>query len=102
MEAALRHVRILIDRIDSAGIERARAPDNPIYFIPFLEEEFRQIRPVLTGDTGDQRFLHGVLSSPIDEIMERLRRIVHRLLQLERSKISIPPEVVGIQPLQRS
>ena len=50
-------VGILIEMIDAAGIECARAPDNAVDFISFAKQEFGEVRPILAGDSRDQSFL---------------------------------------------
>jgi hypothetical protein len=49
---------ILVDGVDAPCVERARASDDPIDLVAFLEKKFGQIRPVLAGNAGEQRFLH--------------------------------------------
>jgi hypothetical protein len=36
-------VGVFIDRVDAPGVERAGAPDNPIDFVSFLEQQFHQV-----------------------------------------------------------
>jgi hypothetical protein len=51
-------MRIGIQVIYPVGIEIRRTPDNPVHLISLLQQEFRQIRPVLAGDAGYQRLSH--------------------------------------------
>src|SRR5207237_1252329 len=41
------------------SVERARAPHHPVHLVVLLEEDFREIRPVLAGDPADERLLPG-------------------------------------------
>ena len=47
------------------GIFDGNATDNAMDFVPLGKKEFRKIRAILTGNTGYQRFFHGVLTCPI-------------------------------------
>jgi hypothetical protein len=42
--------------INSAGIERAAFPDNPVYFIVLVQKDFSQITSILTSNPGDKCF----------------------------------------------
>ena len=48
-------VRILVEMIDPGGVERGRTPLDAMDGIAEAEQVLRQIGPVPTGDTGDQR-----------------------------------------------
>ena len=52
------NVRILINGIDAPRIERTRPPNNTVYLIALPEKQLCQIRSILPGNPGDQRFLH--------------------------------------------
>ena len=43
--------------LDPPQIRGARAPDDAGDFVALLEEQLREIRPVLPGDSGDDRAL---------------------------------------------
>ena len=43
-------VRILINMIDTFGVERRGTTFNTVYFIPFFQQELCQIRTILPGD----------------------------------------------------
>ena len=49
---------ILIDVIDASRIERTRPADDAVNFIALREKKFGQVRSVLAGDAGDERFLY--------------------------------------------
>ena len=47
--------------IDAGSVERARAANNAMNFVALLQQQFRQITTVLTGDASDQRpFMNSV------------------------------------------
>src|SRR5439155_12675294 len=56
-EAAIRHVRVLIEMVDPFGVEQGSAPLDAVHHIALAEEKFGQIGAVLAGDSGDQRDL---------------------------------------------
>ena len=51
-------VRIGVKMIDARRVERARAPDDAVDFVAFFEQQIGEIAAVLSGDPGDERFLH--------------------------------------------
>ena len=48
-------VRIAVEVVDPARVERARATDEAVDLVALLEEELGQVGAVLSGDAGDQR-----------------------------------------------
>jgi hypothetical protein len=50
-------VRVAVEVIDAAGVERRGAPLDAVHHIALLEQKRGQIRPVLPGHPGDQRDL---------------------------------------------
>ena len=46
-------VRVLIQVIDPAGVEAARAPLDAMHLIPLLKQQLRQVAAVLPRDAGD-------------------------------------------------
>src|SRR5579884_401446 len=50
-------VRIGINGIETASVERARAADDAMDFIALLEQQFRHVRTVLPRDAGNERIL---------------------------------------------
>ncbi len=50
-------VRVLIDRVESLGVERRGPADQPVHVVALGEQEFRQVRAVLPGDAGDEGYL---------------------------------------------
>src|SRR5437868_3577137 len=53
-------VRIRIEMIDARRVERARAPDDPVDFVAFFEQQIGKIASVLPRDSGDERACHFV------------------------------------------
>ena len=51
-------VRIGVKMIDARSVEGARAPDDPVHFVAFPEQEIGKITSVLAGDAGDERAFH--------------------------------------------
>src|SRR5205807_9967952 len=51
-------VWIGVEMIDARGVEGARAPDDPVDFVSFYQEQIRQITSVLAGDPCDKCFFH--------------------------------------------
>ena len=46
--------------VDPAPVHGTRPPDEAVDFVPNFQQEFSEIRTVLTGNAGDQSFLpHG-------------------------------------------
>ncbi len=58
VELGLGKMRILIDVIDSVGVEGAGPADNSMDLVAFAEEQLSQITTVLACDTGYQCALH--------------------------------------------
>ncbi len=58
-------VRVLVDLVNPAGVERTGSPDNPVDLVSLLQEEFGEVRPVLSGDAGDECSLHTLTSLPV-------------------------------------
>ncbi len=56
-------MRVLIERVDSAGIERGRAALDAVNDIALLEQKIRKVRAILSGDAGDEGgfIRHGAL-----------------------------------------
>jgi len=44
--------------IDSRGVERAGATDDPVNFVTLFEQELGEITSVLTSNAGDERLFH--------------------------------------------
>ena len=59
LELAVLGVRVLIDAVDAAGIERRGAPDDAVHFVALAEKELGEVGTILTGDTGDQSATRG-------------------------------------------
>ena len=54
-----RLIRILINVVDALRIECARPTNDPVNFVPFGKQQFRQVRAVLPGNSGDECSFHG-------------------------------------------
>jgi hypothetical protein len=72
-ETFVGHALIAPQMLDARAQEIARSPNNSVNGVPFSEEQFRQVRAVLTGDAGDKRSLwisihqRGFRLAPINE-----------------------------------
>lgn len=44
-------VSVLVDMFDTTSVEGRRTTDDTMDFIAFLQQEFRQVGPILAGDT---------------------------------------------------
>ena len=53
-----RLVRIDIEMVDSLRVKGTGTPDDAVHFVPLAEKEFGEVRAVLAGDTGYERFFH--------------------------------------------
>ena len=72
-ELLLRHMRVLVDVIHPLGVEQRRPPLDAMHLVPLFQQQFGQVRPVLTGHAGDQRpFLHSVSSLCIIDTGDRM------------------------------
>ena len=47
---------VVVKMIDALRADRTMPPDDPVHLVPFLDEEIRQIGPVLPGDACDECF----------------------------------------------
>jgi len=56
-------VRIAVEVIDTTRIERACSANDTVDFVAFVEEQLREVRAVLTGDSSDKHFFQE-FSSP--------------------------------------
>ncbi len=59
----LEAVRIGINPLEPRRVERGGPTDDAVHLVPLLEQQLREVRTILTGDSGDQRFLgrsHGI------------------------------------------
>jgi hypothetical protein len=56
MEAQPRFVasEALMQMVDAAGGESRTAPNEPVDFVAFLQQQFREVRSVLSGDAGNK------------------------------------------------
>src|SRR6266542_6677068 len=53
-EPALARMRIVVNRVEPARIECARAADDPVNLITLGQQQFRQIGTVLPRNAGDK------------------------------------------------
>ena len=51
-------MRILIEVLDALCVERRRAANDTMDFVPLIEKEFGKIGSVLTRNSCDESFLH--------------------------------------------
>jgi hypothetical protein len=70
-----RHMRILVDVVDPLRIERGGATLDAVNFVPFFQQQFRQVRAVLTRDTGDERAFLFHSSIPLKREWAMCRRV---------------------------
>jgi hypothetical protein len=56
VETDTRPMGVIIEVIDSIGVEQRRPSLDAMDLVPFSEEELREVRPVLTGDSRYQRY----------------------------------------------
>jgi hypothetical protein len=67
------NVLVAAQMLDARAQEITGPPDNSMNRVPLFEEQFRQVRPILTGDAGDKRSLwtsihqKGFRLAPINE-----------------------------------
>ena len=54
LEAGARHVAVVVQMVDAAGVEGGGAALDAVHLIPLLEQQFREIGAVLAGDAGDE------------------------------------------------
>jgi hypothetical protein len=57
----VRHVRILIKVVDPARVQQGRTAFGAVHLVVLGEQQLRQVRAVLPGDPGDERFFHSSL-----------------------------------------
>jgi hypothetical protein len=51
-------VRIFVKMIDAGSIQGAGPANDAVNFVTLLQQQICEIGTILTGDAGDQRFLH--------------------------------------------
>jgi hypothetical protein len=61
IEFSLGKMRILIDMIDSIGVEGAGPADNPMDLVAFAEEQLGQVATILACDPGYKSSFHSNL-----------------------------------------
>jgi hypothetical protein len=42
--------------VNAPGVQRRSATEDAMHLIPFSQQQFRQVRTVLTGDAGEEGF----------------------------------------------
>jgi hypothetical protein len=52
------NVRVGVKMIDARSVERARAADDAMNFVAFLDQQIGQVAAVLARDARDERFFH--------------------------------------------
>src|ERR1700676_614273 len=58
LQTAFRLVGIQVERIEPAGVESRGAADDPVHRIALGEQMLCQVRPILSGDTGNDSGFH--------------------------------------------
>ena len=53
VQVVLEAVRIGINPIQPRRVERGGPADDAVHFVPLLEQQLREVRTILTGDSGD-------------------------------------------------
>ena len=53
-------MRVLVNVVESLGVERRRPPDQAVHLVALRQQQFGEVRAVLAGDSGYQRGLRGV------------------------------------------
>ena len=61
-ELARVDVRVLVQALDPARVERRRPPDHAVHLVPFAQQQLREVRAVLAGDARDERDLARALA----------------------------------------
>jgi hypothetical protein len=51
-------VWILIEMIDTLSVQRRSTADNAVHFVPFCQQQLRQIGAILACDPGNESFFH--------------------------------------------
>ena len=51
-------MRILVNMVNTLGVEGRGTPFDAMHLVAFGQQELRQIRTILTGDTGNQCFFY--------------------------------------------
>ena len=60
VEANVLFVSVLVEVVDTLGRKDARPAHDAMHFVPLVEQQLREIRPILSGDSGNQcDFRHG-------------------------------------------
>lgn len=49
-------MRILVEMVDSLGVEGRSATDDAVNLIAFVEQKLGKVRAVLPGDSSNERF----------------------------------------------
>ena len=56
-EVVVGKMRILVNAVEAFRVKRRCAPDHAVHLVALGEEQFGEIRAVLSGDSGDKRLL---------------------------------------------
>ena len=56
LESGIGYMRVLVNRIDSAGVKRTRTADDSVHLVPFREEKLGEVGSVLPADAGNEGF----------------------------------------------
>ena len=58
---AVLNMRVLIEMVDSLGIEKRNRAFNAVDFVALLQKEFSEIRSILSSNSRDEGFLQAEL-----------------------------------------
>ena len=106
-------MKILEDMVDSLGVEQTGTSNQSVDLIALLEQQFDQVRAVLTRDAGYERSLHcgpdqklvvkaGPFNEPIVDGYTQIRLTLHSFLvngkPFGASLIRRYPDLRGLPP----
>jgi hypothetical protein len=62
------HMGIFVYMIHPLGVEQRCPAFDAVDFVTFFQQEFGQVRTVLTSDAGDERAFHGSLEGMVSNL----------------------------------
>jgi hypothetical protein len=60
-KVAIHLVWVLVQVIDTVGVEQGGATLDAVYLVPLLQQEFRQVRTILTGNASDEGLFNHIM-----------------------------------------
>ena len=57
-KTAVGNVRVFVQMVDALRVQQRAAALDAVYFVSLGEKEFGEVGAILTGDAGDECFLH--------------------------------------------